>query len=184
MCRYGFKNYKPHYVCFDCRKTFKQPILEEIVIQNGDWEAYKRAFLNYNSDKSKQFRNNNPELISKFDKKYRNKKYPCPNCGSEMNNIGLDFKAPKNNKIKEWRIAKSLYKIGNTFHTCGCDGPGYIPRNLTDHLNNMYKISAVYQKKLNQRNIDFSPSELKEYLFYWKSKLDLISAEINKLKTK
>ena len=24
MCRYGFKTYKQHYLCFDCRKQFKQ----------------------------------------------------------------------------------------------------------------------------------------------------------------
>jgi hypothetical protein len=29
MCRYAFKDYKPHYACFDCRKTFKRRHLSD-----------------------------------------------------------------------------------------------------------------------------------------------------------
>ncbi len=180
MCRYAFKTYKHHYVCFDCRKTFKQPILEDIIIQNGDWNSYKQAFLNYNSEKSIKFRTDNPKLIAQFEKQYRNKKYKCPDCNSEMNNIGLDFKAPKMNKIKEWEIIRSMYKLGNTFHTCGCDGPGYIPQNTIDYLNYLEEVKAAYQKRLNQRDKKFSKSELTEYLNYWNSKLSAITSEIKK----
>lgn len=30
MCRYAVTNYKPHYACFDCRKTFKRRLLSDI----------------------------------------------------------------------------------------------------------------------------------------------------------
>ena len=182
MCRYAFKTYKPHYVCFDCRKTFKQPIIEDIVMQNGDWDSYKQAYLNYDSQKSKKFREENTKLINRFEKQYRNKKYKCPDCSSEMNNIGLDFKAPKKDKIKEWKIVRSMYKLGNTFHTCGCDGPGYIPQNSIDYLSYLKKIKSDYEKRLIERDNEFSESELTEYLNYWNSKTQSITDEINKIK--
>lgn len=182
MCRYAFHSYKPHYVCFNCRKTFKQPILEEIVIQNGDWDAFKRTYLNYNSEKARNFRKDNPSVVARLEKLYKNKKYICPDCGGEMNNIGLDFKAPKKHKVKEWEIVKSMYQLGNTFHSCGCEGPGYIPKNKIDYLLYLDTIKIGYEEKLNQRSKDFSASELQDYLEYWKSKLDSINFEINKVK--
>lgn len=30
MCRYGLTTYKPHYACFDCKKTFKRKLLWDI----------------------------------------------------------------------------------------------------------------------------------------------------------
>lgn len=30
MCRYGDTTYKPHYACFECRKTFKRRLLGDI----------------------------------------------------------------------------------------------------------------------------------------------------------
>jgi len=30
MCRYAMTNYKPHYACFNCRKTFKRRLLSDI----------------------------------------------------------------------------------------------------------------------------------------------------------
>lgn len=182
MCRYAFKIYKSHYVCFDCRKTFKQPVVEDIVIRNGDWDLYKQAYLNYDSNKSKKFRSENPEIVDRFDKEYRNKQYKCPECSSDMNDIGLDFKAPKKNKVKEWEIIRGVYKIGRTFHTCGCDGPGYIPQNPNDYVIYLNKIKLEYQAKLSSRNQEFSESELSEYLNYWTSKIRLIQNEISKVK--
>ncbi|KIC02426.1 hypothetical protein OA88_08310 [Flavobacterium sp. JRM] len=30
MCRYAMVSYKPHYACFDCRKTFKRRLMSDI----------------------------------------------------------------------------------------------------------------------------------------------------------
>lgn len=184
MCRYAFKTYKAHYVCFDCRKTFKQPVLEDMVIENGDWDSYKQAYVNYSSEKSRKFRIANPKLINRFEQQYRNKKYKCPDCSSEMNNIGFDFKSPKKDKIKEWEIVRGMYRLGNTFHTCGCDGPGYIPQNSIEYLNYLEQIKSWYKRRLNHRDKDFTESELNEYLNYWNSKLKSITIEIKKTESK
>lgn len=181
MCRYSFNSYKPHYVCFDCRKTFKQIILEEIIIRNGDWDFYRKAFFKPNSQQTKKFREENPELVDRLKKQYREKRYLCPDCGEGMNNIGLDFKAPKKDKIKAWEIVKSMYKLGNTFHTCGCNGPGYIPRKTSDYLNYLLEVKVKYQYKLADRKRKLTNTELNEYLEYWSSKLKLIELEIQRI---
>lgn len=53
----------------------------------------------------------------------------CPQCGELMANMGLDFESPKKDNIKEWNHIKTLYSVGITFHSCGCTGPGYIPKD-------------------------------------------------------
>ena len=40
MCRYGFHAYKPHYLCFNCRKQFKQAILSEKM--GDDYDRFHR----------------------------------------------------------------------------------------------------------------------------------------------
>ena len=30
MCRYAMAKYKPHYACFNCRKTFKRKLMWDI----------------------------------------------------------------------------------------------------------------------------------------------------------
>lgn len=182
MCRYALKTYKPHYVCFDCRKTFKQPVFEDIM-QKSEWHSYKQVYYNPDDEKAKQFRTDNPSLIKYFEEQYVNKKYLCPDCRKEMYSIGLDFKAPKKEKIKQWEIVKSMYKVGNTFHTCGCDGPGYIPHNVKDYLVYLEKMRFEYQENLNKRaEDDLVSRELVDYLDYWGDKLDKVSEEIKRYK--
>ncbi|WP_196890135.1 hypothetical protein [Aureivirga sp. CE67] len=178
MCRYALKKYKPHYVCFDCRKTFKQTIIEDIIVRNGDWDFY--WLLNYSRNKPKveKFKKNHPEILERFEKEYENKIYKCPDCAKEMHSIGMDFKAPKKDKIKEWEIVKSMYKLGNTFHTCGCSGPGYIPHNPKDYLIYLENRKVEYETNLHERSEDLSTEEKNKYISYWKTKLDLLNSEI------
>jgi hypothetical protein len=54
----------------------------------------------------------------------------CPECGGPMANMGLDFKTPPHDDVKNWQLAEELWTIGATFHSCGCSGPGYRPRDM------------------------------------------------------
>jgi len=63
----------------------------------------------------------------------------CPDCKSPMNNMGLDFKAPKNTAIEHWAVVAYLFRRGFSYHSCGC-GPGFrptrwseVPRFLKSH---------------------------------------------------
>ncbi|HEY1193126.1 hypothetical protein [Flavobacterium sp.] len=39
MCRYGLATYKPHYACFNCRKTFKRRLFRDIKTGESGFEA-------------------------------------------------------------------------------------------------------------------------------------------------
>ncbi len=56
----------------------------------------------------------------------------CPNCGRELARMGLDFKAPSRNSRNQWRKVRLLYEAGITFDSCGCSGPGYRSKTLSE----------------------------------------------------
>jgi hypothetical protein len=112
MCRYAMTSYKPHFACFDCRKTFKRRLIGDML-------------KGYSKDRE--------EVPAK-----------CPECANLMANMGLDFESPKKKDLKAWKHIETLYKVGITFHSCGCSGPGYIPRDSDELINNFSKIKAVY----------------------------------------
>lgn len=53
----------------------------------------------------------------------------CPQCRGLLANMGLDFKPPKQTDTRAWAALASLFEAGETFHSCGCNGPGYRPRD-------------------------------------------------------
>ncbi|SEB99976.1 hypothetical protein SAMN04489761_2213 [Tenacibaculum sp. MAR_2009_124] len=53
----------------------------------------------------------------------------CPNCRSIMTNVGKDCEIPRKTDVKKWKFLKDLIELGISYHSCGCSGPGYIPRN-------------------------------------------------------
>ena len=85
--------YKPHFACFECRKTFKRRLAIDI-----------EGTTDFTIDAK------------------------CPHCKSLMADMGLDFESPRKNDLKSWKHIKDLFTVGVTFHSCGCNGPGYIPR--------------------------------------------------------
>ena len=40
MCRYAQKTYKPHFACFECRKSFKQAPFEDKLLKEGLLKHY------------------------------------------------------------------------------------------------------------------------------------------------
>lgn len=72
----------------------------------------------------------------------------CPQCSELMANMGLDFASPKKDNSKEWNHIKDLYSVGITFHSCGCSGPGYIPKNKEMLIEYFEKILVDYDKQL------------------------------------
>jgi hypothetical protein len=73
----------------------------------------------------------------------------CPQCGQLMVNMGHDFEAPKKDDLKEWAHMKELYSVGITFHSCGCTGPGYIPKDKESLTAYFRDILDDYQLQLN-----------------------------------
>lgn len=56
----------------------------------------------------------------------------CAECGAEMVDLGLDFKAPRQRDREQWEKVELLYRHGYTFHSCGCSGPGPRPNRLKE----------------------------------------------------
>lgn len=114
MCRYAMSTYKPHYACFNCRKSFKRRLLHDI---------------------NRELHSINDSVSAK-----------CPECTKTMVDMGKDFEAPKKNDIKAWEHIQNLYTSGITFHSCGCTGPGYIPKDKDALLSYLEKIKEYYIK--------------------------------------
>lgn len=152
MCLYAFKTYKSHFACFDCRKTFKPRL-------NADLPGKRGRHSNYEDREIK-----------------------CPECGNYMVDLGREFKSPKKTDVKEWEIIKGFYIIGKHFQTCGCNGPGYIPKNRKDyeaHLTDVlleYETSMAKCKKLTLEELPDKAARIA----YWDSKITAIKAELAK----
>lgn len=127
MCRYAMKSYKPHYACFECRKTFKRRLM---------WDIR---------------RDDNSLVEAK-----------CPECGALMASMGYDFESPKKDDIKAWQHIKDLYSVGITFHSCGCTGPGYIPRSKERLIAWFEEILLEYTSNLTFWRQRVEPTNQKE----------------------
>jgi hypothetical protein len=56
-----------------------------------------------------------------------------------MSNMGMDFKAPKQNDGAQWEKVRILFENGFAFHSCGCGGPGLRPARLRDVPQFLYE---------------------------------------------
>lgn len=183
MCRYGITAYKPHYACFECRKTFKRRLLVDV-------------------DKD-----------SAYNSAHENQPYKCPECGGLTANMGLDFESPKKTDVKAWNHIQSLFEAGITFHSCGCSGPGYIPKDQESLIEFLKEKRAIYienrrfwstriepkgdsekRKDWDENNAHFFniPNDLKtgtkknrkvdaeKAVAYWTEKIDFIQSRLQK----
>ncbi len=147
--------YKPHFACFDCRKTFKRKLLVDI-----------------NKDKA-------------YDKNHLGKESKCPDCGELMANMGLDFEAPKKTNVKAWKHLSSLYETGITFHSCGCGGPGYVPRDqqeLIDHFTEIKKGYVEHRRFWSNRKISSKKQSQQKKQLDWKENGKFICRIPSKMK--
>ncbi|MDR7209574.1 hypothetical protein [Flavobacterium piscis] len=86
----------------------------------------------------------------------------CPECGELMANMGLDFESPKKEDVKKWEHLKSLYSVGITFHSCGCNGPGYIPNSKEKLIEYFEELKENYLKNIDFWRSRIEPATAKE----------------------
>jgi len=138
MCRYAYKDYKSHFACFDCRKTFKKTAITDWVKQKGLDYAYERL-LRFSHTKHQQ--RTEEELGTTYVKirdEYLDDVAACPQCGAKMAAMGFDFKAPKTESAEEWQVIQTLYDHGFAFHGCGCS-VGYAPPKKMNGLEAFFR---------------------------------------------
>lgn len=69
------------------------------------------------------------------DRKVDRKELPdpmCPQCGGPLEPMGLDFKAPPQDDVRQWEKVRLLAAYGFRYFSCGCSGPGPRPADLRD----------------------------------------------------
>lgn len=179
MCRYAQKTYKSHYVCFKCRKSFKQPDAYDIIKRIEKEKVYHEPGKSVRNV-GYAFTKAGTQELEKIVSEIENRTIKCPECSSMMADMGKDFKAPKKTALKEWKIIESLFKTGKCFHSCGCDGIGYIPENPKDYetyLNNILKTFQEYLAACQKTPIEKCP-EKNEEIKYWSDNIQKIKTEI------
>lgn len=138
MCRYGFKDYKPHFVCFDCRKTFKKVMIGSWAKQKGLDLAYARLLRLSRTQHQQRVEEEVGTTLQEIVDRYFHEISPCPQCRAKMAALGLDFRAPKQEAKEEWQVVQMLYENGFSFHGCGC-GVAYVAPKKMNELKEFFE---------------------------------------------
>ena len=186
MCRYGFKTYKSHLVCFTCHKAFKQIAFEDLFLKVSKTLLYKEfgsrgkdIFWAWHlfSDKEKSIIN---KMQDEYAKEINQKRFKCPECGQLMADLGLDFKAPRKTAIKQWKIIEGMYTIGHSWHTCGCNGPGFIPKEKYQYIEYLKNHLAGFNEQLHSsQNVNVDDKEKNNNIKYWANRVELVQKELS-----
>ncbi|WP_245896457.1 hypothetical protein [Flavobacterium sediminis] len=59
---------------------------------------------------------------------------------------GIRFQISPKKDLKAWNHVERLYETGITFHSCGCSGPGYIPKDKESLIQFLEQEKEVYIK--------------------------------------
>lgn len=181
MCRYALSGpYKAHYACFACRKGFKQPPIADYLALRGRGFAYRQ--LEDRSANETALRLREEELghrLVDLQDEYRRAIHKCPECGEPMLDMGMDFKPPRQNDAKAWKVLQGMYRVGHAFHTCGCDGPGWIPKSTSDYRKYLVSQQKHYEEQLAhvQRSHVLAEEEKQAAAEYWSSRIAAIRDE-------
>lgn len=183
MCRYAMSGpYKRQYVCFACRKAFKQPPIEVFLASRG--RGYVFGELRPFWSMPKELERREAELghrLADLTEEYRGVAHRCPQCGVPMIEMGLDFKAPPQRDVKAWRTLHGMYRVGDAIHTCGCNGPGWIPKSSAQYREYLEEPRRSYEDQLDEtRNSDgLSSQQKKEAGEFWSARLLAIARELD-----
>ncbi|ASK30391.1 hypothetical protein CEY12_09830 [Chryseobacterium sp. T16E-39] len=182
MCRYAGKTYKSNYACFKCKKSFKQAHPNDILVRIKKDKIFHepkgKSVRKVGHFFTKAERSKLSELVNEIE----SRPIKCPECGSLMADLGKDFRVPKKGANKEWKIIEGLFRVGKYFHSCGCNGIGYIPRNLNDYkeylklaLREYHEYIIFYQDKTTSEY----PDKM-ERVNYWNERITDVKNEMMK----
>jgi hypothetical protein len=106
----------------------------------------------------------------------------CPACGDKMADLGRDFKPPRKTDVKAWKIIEGMYHMGHCFYTCGCNGFGYVPKNIYDYKVYLQERLHEYESARNHfaEKFDIDIEQKKDALEYWADKIEKVNREIKK----
>ena len=182
MCRYAMHGpCKRHFACFSCRKAFKQPPIIDYLAVQGLGYAYAELSRIHHHAASLEFRERELNItLDVIESTYRNSTHKCPECSEPMIDMGLDFKAPRQSDAKAWRNLHGMYRVGHTFHTCGCDRPGWIPVSSSDYATYLNDRKQQYLDHLGrtQQSTEMDTEQKRDAANHWESRIAAIDAEL------
>jgi len=183
MCRYAFKTYKPHFVCFECRKQFKRPPIGDVLNQSGKLGLLQRIERARGPAMRARIERDAGTTLEGLKRDYRTLVSKCPQCGATMADMGLDFKPPPATSIRAWTRIRALLRVGFTWHTCGCSGPGFIPANATDYHAYLENRAHYFASRLKsvQRSASLDAATRVREAHHWNALLDALSAERDRI---
>jgi hypothetical protein len=183
MCRYAFKTYKPHYVCFDCRKQFKRPPLSDVLSQQGRLELLRRFERTYSSKaKRVELERSSGTTLDALKADYRKLISRCPQCKRTMVDLGLDFKPPSITAVRSWKRLRTMYTLGHAWHTCGCNGPGFIPTDATSYAEYLDARARTFAKNIRSalRSRTLDPAARAREVRHWAELLAAVQEELER----
>lgn len=163
--------YKLHYICFVCRKNFKQPNPKDVAERKGELSLLLNGFYFVKPKKGIP-----ADIVQYLQEEYFDKKVICPECGTDMVKVQMSFETPPKKNIKEWKILQSFY-----------EATGYVTNELPD---NKKMLIAVLENSLEWhilmlQNADHHKSYLEKLTdakARLKDEIEALRAELNKLK--
>jgi len=177
--------YKRHYACFACRKAFKQPPIGDWLAVRGRGFAYQELRRLWSYQRGLERREEELGVrLSDLEAEYRDAVHRCPECGDGMIDMGLDFKPPRQADVKAWRRLQGLYRVGHVFHTCGCDGPGFIPASTPQYRQYLEDRKRLYAEHLRstQQSTDLHADRKRETAEYWAARIAAVESELMALR--
>lgn len=127
----------------------------------------------------RRLRADQPHLGSRPDRPAR-----CPQCGLLMASMGLDFKPPRQTDEKAWELVGKLWEVGVTFHSCGCGGPGYRPREPRAYQEFLRSTLEDYRQQLKRWKEGTATTpraleEQREAVQSWQARIDRVLAALS-----
>lgn len=166
------KRYKRHYLCFKCRKNFKQPNEKDLAQKEGELSLLLNAF--YFSKSKKKISKN---LVTYLNEKYFTQAVNCPECRTEMIEVPMSFETPAKKHVKKWEIIESHYKAEGFVHN-------RLPSKLKDYiklLEDGYQWHIhMLQNAQNHKAYNESTTEARERL---RENITALENELKKLKS-
>ena len=56
----------------------------------------------------------------------------CVRCVRPQRHVGRDFATPKRSDVQGWEAVAAVLTAGYNYDSCGCNGPGWRPKNRSE----------------------------------------------------
>ncbi|MCC9604219.1 hypothetical protein LOC67_27005 [Stieleria sp. JC731] len=180
MCRYAVSGpYKLHFACFDCRTAFKQPSIDDWLAVRGKGYVYRELRdCTWNDLRLSERERELGFRLADLQSEYREAIFKCPNCGNPMADLGRDWRPPRRADVKAWRALAGVYALGHAFHSCGCDGPGFIPSTPSEYVYYLTERLDDAVQSLHQWEMS-SADHAADACVWWRTRIAKIQAAMD-----